>query len=198
MKDYSRIYDAIKAGKIKVNRSSPMIQRFWNCVDKNGPEHPTLGRCWVWTGFTCKVTGYGSITVNYESIGVHRMSWLLHHGTYDKSLWICHDCDNRVCVNPSHLHLGDAKSNAKEMCVRERHVARGRKVLTLEEVRFVLENHNPGTGQTGYNPESNTRALAESLGVNKKVIIGIVGGKRYKHFLEIIAAENCVSVAASS
>ena len=73
--------------------------------------------CWLWTGWMNK--GYGLISrraVTGEGYTlVHRYSWMLTRGRIPKGLYVCHHCDVKNCVRPSHLFLGTQKDNMADM-----------------------------------------------------------------------------------
>ncbi len=81
-------------------------QRFWSRVDKTD-------KCWVWTGKPDK-DGYGHLRVGEKKVGVHRFSYMLHHGDIPEGLFVCHQCDNPSCCNPAHLFLGTALDNNRD------------------------------------------------------------------------------------
>lgn len=82
---------------------------FWANVDKeNGPVHPTLGRCWIWTAAR-EPDGRGAAWRDGKKVGAPRFAWEeIHGGT---SLWILHHCDNPSCVRPDHLYAGTHANN---------------------------------------------------------------------------------------
>ena len=85
--------------------------RFWQKVDKSGD-------CWLWIGHRHNVDGYGRLSrwrITRTPLLTHRYAWMLTRGPIPPGAWVLHHCDNRICVNPSHLFLGDAKANTYDM-----------------------------------------------------------------------------------
>jgi hypothetical protein len=112
----------------------------------------------------------------WESLGAHRVSWLIHRGAIPPGLFVCHRCDNRRCVRPSHLFLGRLQDNHLDM-ERKGRIAHGelhgQAKLTADQVMLIRRQAECGT--------LNAAKLAEAYGVHPGTITTIASRQTWRH-----------------
>lgn len=163
----------------------PETERFWRYVNKSGPiAREGLSPCWLWTA-AVTTSGYGVIGrmggKGRGNVRAHRLSYCIAHGLDESMLgkqMVLHACDNRQCVNPDHLSLGDVRKNAREMVERGRNftmpgTACRKAKLTEALVAQIRDEH--ARGVAGY------RTLAKRYGVDRKIIQRIVRRIDWQH-----------------
>lgn len=83
-------------------------------------SEPNPNGCIIWKGSKLQ-NGYGEVFFYKRRRYAHRVCYEIHHGLIQKGMYICHKCDNRLCVNIEHLFLGTPTQNAHDMIQKNRH-----------------------------------------------------------------------------
>lgn len=81
-------------------------------IDENG--------CWQWMKSTSR-NGYGNFKVGHKNYSPHREMYAIVFGNIPDNMIVCHRCDNRSCINPTHLFLGTYQDNMDDMITKKRH-----------------------------------------------------------------------------
>jgi len=71
------------------------------------------GQCWIWRG-PLFGNGYGRIYVGKRGLLAHRVGYEIFKGPVLPGMFVCHTCDVKACVNPSHLYMGSRADNARD------------------------------------------------------------------------------------
>ncbi len=120
--------------------------------------------CLIWQGKPSSA-GYGHFGVNGEQDYAHRWAWFFHTGDWPQ-LFVCHSCDNPLCVEPKHLFLGDHQSNMLDAQIKSR-MGRPHK-LTAEKRAQILQEYKAGGIKQ--------RDLAKKHGTTQSTVSEIIRG----------------------
>jgi hypothetical protein len=141
--------------------------RFWKHVDKN--------ICWIWTRARSQA-GYGILTINYEVLYAHRLSWEFVNGDIPDGMVIMHNCDNPACVNPEHLQLGTQKDNLQDMWKKNRgscgenHICAKITNEDVYKIRRLSENEN-----------LTRKEIGNMFGLSRQAVTDIIYRRTWKH-----------------
>ncbi len=80
---------------------------------------PNKDGCMEWNSSISK-NGYGVFTIHPKFIHAHRFAYKFFIGEFSNDLCVLHKCDNRKCVSPEHLFLGDKNLNNKDRANKKR------------------------------------------------------------------------------
>lgn len=145
---------------VEAKPRQPLAARFWAKVDRNGPTQPHMDTCcWQWTASTTG-NGYGHLRLGRSGrlVIASRLAWEMTHGPIEDSrddfhgICVLHRCDNRRCVRPDHLFLGDHTANMRDKVAKGRDVPppslRGEQhpdaKVTADIVRELRRRHDSG------------------------------------------------------
>ena len=168
---------ALKAGRsrscgrhIRKDEPTPAdLRRFWSYVDKP----PIDDACWEWNALL-NSSGYGKISWLGQHSAGHRVSWMIHYGEIPADMFVCHTCDNRKCVNPSHLFLGTPADNLRDMVEKDRSLhgeRHPRAKLTDDAVRDICENYVRNS------PDRGLKHFAQKYGVSVATVSHVLQGR---------------------
>jgi hypothetical protein len=143
------------------------VGRFYKFVAKAAPHD-----CWEWQS-TIKKSGYGSFWFNGRPDRAHRVSYILTYGPISDGLLVRHTCDNKKCVNPSHLLLGDALDNSRDAVERDRVAfGSGNGNAKLTERQVVEIRRRVANGET-------QKEMARLFGVSSSAVQFIIAGRTW-------------------
>ena len=146
-----------------------VLDRFWEKVNIKGSDE-----CWEW--IASKATGYGLFSYRGRLVTAHRFIWELSNGLIPKGGWICHTCDNKLCVNPNHLYLGDRASNARDAITRGQQ-ARGERMgsskLTNKDAIRIRKEYETG--------KISQSKLGKENGVTQQTVCSLLSRETWKH-----------------
>ena len=116
--------------------------------------------------------GYGKFTVWPKTTTAHRVAYELFVAPIPEGKSVLHRCDNRLCVNPDHLFIGDSVDNVKDMDQKQRRGTKSQ--LTYADVEQIKQMLADRFSQ---------QVIAKKFGVHQGTISRIKLGKTtlFKH-----------------
>ena len=126
--------------------------------------------CVEWTGYTAG-SGYPEFRIGKQAFAAHRVSYEYFHGPIPEGLMVRHTCDNKRCINPSHLIVGTHQQNMDDM--RERGRAKpGNRKLSDTDVRAMRSARKRGMP---------VKEIAAMFGVSGSTASKVCTGAAYAH-----------------
>ena len=127
--------------------------------------------CWNWQGFLDK-DGYGKFRKNSsKNIIAHRFSYEYFVGPLKEGFVICHNCQNRKCVNFNHLRQDTQKSNCVEKAYLNTHSKQVSSIEQVIQIKKQLKNYYKGQ----------VKDLAHFYKVNPSTISSIKTGRMWNY-----------------
>jgi hypothetical protein len=148
----------------------PAEVRFWRAVDVRGKD-----QCWEWMG-ALHYKGYGEFApIAKHKTKSHRFAWESKNGPIPDGKMVCHKCDNRPCCNPSHLFLGNAKTNMDDCTNKMRH-CHGEKSpkAKLTESDVIAIRNADKTKRTRL-------SIAKEFGISGRQVTSVCRYESWKH-----------------
>lgn len=138
--------------------------------------------CWWWRGPVVPPHGYGIYRGKGNSrLRAHRYAYMQAFGPInDPTLFVCHRCDNKLCVNPEHLFLGTPADNVLDMFAKGRQPSPERRKtakLTQADVDEIRRLLNAG--------ELTQAAIADRFGVVYSTVWFIASGKTWRPYVPL-------------
>lgn len=142
------------------------------------------GDCIEWTA-SCGSGGYGQFNAGTVAgrkiiVRAHRFAWIARNGTIPAGMVVCHQCDNRRCVNPDHLFLGDYAANNRDMHSKGRgHVFDGTHILGSKNCNAKLTAEKVARIRQLLDAGAKGSDVARAFGVTNANISSIRLGKTW-------------------
>lgn len=152
--------------------TAPLIDRFFKYVGRKQADG-----CIPWLGSLA--SGYGHLRISHpqkdEDVGAHRISYELFVGPIPAGLHVCHRCDHKYCVNPTHLFVGTHQENVQDLISKGLQIKgedRYNSKLTTNDVREIRKRCQDGESQ---------HKVATAFHVSRQLVGDIVARKTWKH-----------------
>lgn len=89
--------------------------------------------------------------------------------------YICHSCDNPLCINPEHLFLGTPLENARDRDLKNRGAkgSRSGHAKLTEQIVLAIRLYS--------RKKQNIHAVAKDFGLPYSIVYDVIKGNTWKH-----------------
>lgn len=135
--------------------------------------------CWEVVNRSISIYGYPKVAFDGKHYNAHRLVYIMEvNPEIDSDIYVCHSCDNKLCVNPAHLFEGSHLDNMRDKEIKGRgNQPLGEKVgiskLTENDIILIRELYYAGA-KTQFE-------LASLFNVDQSNISYIINNKTWKH-----------------
>ena len=154
---------------LEIEVTEHLKAKFWPKVKQGAPDE-----CWPWTG-SLNSKGYGHFRISKRIAVAHRVSYTIHFGPIPQGLFICHRCDNPVCVNPNHLFAGTNRENVDDM------LSKGRQCRGEDHQLAKLSDEKIGEIRMRWATRLTQQKLADEYGISVGALNIALYHKTWKH-----------------
>lgn len=183
----------MKRDRPKIEYHESVLQRLTNySTEGEIPKNSNLlTKCRNWSGYQSK-DGYGQIQYKDKTILVHRVSLMVKMNLEllptvninGETLEVRHLCNNRICIEPTHLELGTKAENNEDRI--ENGLGKGEKhhsAKISEELaaRIKLSKPAKGTPRKGPNRRKTQFERAVEFDVSESIVRSIDSGYNWSH-----------------
>lgn len=126
--------------------------------------------CWLW--MRClSPSGYGMFRAYGNYMNAHRASYIMFRGPIPPGMHVCHRCDVKCCVNPSHLFLGTHADNMADVAKKGKATAvrgtkNGQHKLNEDQVLEIRRQFATGSFSMAY--------IARTFNVSRSTIWSVL------------------------
>lgn len=155
------------------NLTTERLRAFWGAVQLSGPDD-----CWIWKNVP-NSQGRPLFKMSGVNFYAHKLSWFISTKRWPSSdVFICHSCDNPLCVNPKHLFEGNARINHDDMAAKGRRASfvgesNSQSKLTELDVKMMRALH--------FQNGCSKRQIAFRFGVHPVVASKAIRGETWSH-----------------
>jgi hypothetical protein len=141
-----------------------------------------LSPCVFWAKAGSKGKRYGGRWFRGKWGRAHRAAWSEAHGEIPPGGLILHKCNNKLCVNPTHLYLGTKSDNARDALMA---LAHGVQKISYDQAIEIRSLRASGCS---------LKEIAKRFSISRSTVSRIAVGKAWSWQQRKIAEEHSAAL----